>query len=102
MTSPISSEQPGGTSSPGTPPTRHTRAGAIWTAVVAALVLLVLLIVFFLQNDTPTLVTFFGFEGSIALGLALFIAAVGGGAIVALVGAVRIIQLRSATRRSRR
>ncbi|BBE21780.1 hypothetical protein MN0502_06630 [Arthrobacter sp. MN05-02] len=81
---------------------RHTRAGAIWTAVIAAIVLLVLLIVFFLQNDTPVLVTFFGLEGSIALGLALLIAAVGGGAVVALVGAIRIIQLRAVARRNRR
>jgi uncharacterized integral membrane protein len=69
---------------------------------VCALILLVLLIVFFLQNETPVLVTFFGLEGSIALGLALLIAAVGGGLVVALVGAVRIIKLRAAARRSTR
>ena len=91
-----------GTTAPAGKGESHTRAGAIWTAVIAALVLLVLLIVFFLQNDAPVLVTFFSLEGSIALGLALLIAAVGGGAVVALIGAVRIIQLRAAARRNRR
>ncbi len=82
--------------------TSHSRSGAVWVAVISALILLVLLIVFFLQNDVPVLVTFFGFEGSIALGLALLIAAVGGGIVVALVGAIRIIKLRAATRKSRK
>lgn len=80
----------------------RSRSGAVWTAVVCALVLLVLLIVFFLQNEAPVLVTFFGLEGSIALGLALLIAAVGGGLVVALVGAVRIIRLRATARRAAR
>lgn len=82
--------------------TARSRSGAVWVAIVSALILLVLLIVFFLQNDAPVLVTFFGFQGSIALGLALLIAAVGGGIVVALVGAIRIIKLRAANRRSRK
>ncbi|GAA1336054.1 lipopolysaccharide assembly protein LapA domain-containing protein [Arthrobacter roseus] len=78
----------------------RSRSGAIWVAVVSALILLLLLIVFFIQNEAPVLVAFFGFEGSIALGLALLIAAVGGGIVVALVGAIRIIKLRASNRRS--
>ena len=79
---------------------RVTRAGVMWVAVVAALVLFVLLVVFFIQNQDLVLVRFLGFDGAVPLGLALFIAAVAGGVLVAVVGAVRIVQLRAATRRA--
>jgi uncharacterized integral membrane protein len=77
-----------------------TRAGVAWTATVAALVLLILLITFIVQNQDNARVRFFGLDGSISLGIALLIAAVGGGALVAVAGAVRIIQLRARTRRT--
>lgn len=83
-------------------PHRVTRAGMVWTAVAAALVVLVLLIVFILQNQAYVQVRFFGLEGSVPLGVALFIAAVGGGILVAIAGAARIIQLRVATHRQRK
>lgn len=79
-----------------------TRAGAAWTAVVAGLVLFILLIVFFIQNQDVVAVHFLGLTGPVPLGVALFIAAVAGGVVVAVTGAVRIIQLRSASRRARR
>ncbi|MCX6499740.1 MAG: lipopolysaccharide assembly protein LapA domain-containing protein [Arthrobacter sp.] len=80
---------------------RVTRAGMVWAAVASALVVLVLLIVFILQNQEYVQVKFFGLEGSVPLGIALFIAAVGGGVLVAIAGAARIIQLRLATHRQR-
>ncbi|WP_457974539.1 LapA family protein [Arthrobacter sp. D1-17] len=92
----------------GTPPppagdTRRpvTRAGMIWAAVASALVVLVLLIIFILQNQVLVQVKFFGLEGVVSLGLALFIAAVAGGVLVAMAGAARIIQLRAADHRRR-
>lgn len=78
-----------------------TRAGVIWAAVVAALVLLILLIVFILQNQEQASVKFLGFEGSVPLGMALFIAAVTGGVLVAVAGGARILQLRSNAHRAR-
>jgi len=78
---------------------RVTRAGMIWVAVATALVVLVLLIVFILQNQEAVQVKFFGLEGTVALGVALFIAAVAGGVLVAVAGAARILQLRAAARR---
>lgn len=81
-----------------------TRAGMAWTATIAALVLLILLIAFIVQNQDPARVRFFGLDGAISLGIALLslgiallIAAVGGGVLVAVAGAVRIIQLRART-----
>jgi len=83
------------------PERRVTRAGMIWAAVASALVVLVLLIVFILQNQELVQVKFFGLEGAVSLGVSLFIAAVGGGVLVAMAGAARIIQLRAAAHRRR-
>ena len=81
------------------PGTVVTRAGVVWVATIAALLLLILLIVFILQNQGPAEVHFFGLDGTIPQGIALLIAAVGGGLLVAVSGAVRIIQLRIIARR---
>lgn len=81
---------------------RFTRASATWVAVGVALLLLILLIVFMLQNSTKTEVQFLAAEGTIPLGLALLIAAVGGGVVVAIAGIARVTQLRLGARRERR
>jgi uncharacterized integral membrane protein len=73
----------------------------VWAAVACALVVLILLIAFILQNQEYVQVKFFGLQGSVPLGIALFIAAVGGGVLVAIAGAARIIQLRVAAHRQR-
>jgi uncharacterized integral membrane protein len=70
--------------------------------VAVGLVVLVLLIVFFVQNQDMVTVRFFGLEGSLALGTTLFIAAVGGGVLVALAGGARILQLRIINHRRQR
>ncbi|MET3809110.1 putative integral membrane protein [Arthrobacter sp. UYEF3] len=79
-------------------PTDVTRAGMIWVAVSAGLVLLVLLIIFILQNQDRVTVYYFGAAGELSLGMALFIAAVAGGILVAIAGAARILQLRKQRR----
>ncbi len=79
-----------------------TRAAAVWVAVAISLAVLVLLIIFFIQNQDQVRVYFLGLEGSLALGIALFIAAVGGGILVALAGGARIIQLRIQGHRRRK
>jgi hypothetical protein len=48
----------------------------VWAAVVVALLALILLIVFILQNQQPAKVLFLGLDGTAALGMALFTAAV--------------------------
>ena len=89
------------TPAPAPEPRQVTRAGMVWVAVASALVVLILLIAFILQNQEYVQVKFFGLEGSVPLGIALFIAAVGGGVLVAIAGAARIIQLRIAAHRAR-
>ncbi|HSE46146.1 MAG TPA: lipopolysaccharide assembly protein LapA domain-containing protein [Gemmatimonadales bacterium] len=71
-------------------------------ATGAALLLLILLIVFMLQNSTKVEVHFLGWTGTIPLGMALLIAAVGGGVVVAIAGVARVTQLRLHARRTRR
>lgn len=83
-------------------PARITRVSAVWVATAAALVLLILLIVFVLQNSTKVEVHFLGLSGTIPLGMALLIAAVGGGVVVAIAGGARVAQLRMNARRIRR
>lgn len=75
-----------------------TRAGMIWVAVSAGLIVLILLIIFILQNQDRVTVHFLGIAGELSLGMALFIAAVAGGVLVAIAGAARILQLRSQRR----
>jgi uncharacterized integral membrane protein len=90
----------GSSPAPGAP--RLTRASAVWVATGAALLLLILLIVFMLQNSTKVEVHFLGMTGTIPLGMALLIAAVGGGVAVAIAGIARVTQLRMNARRTRR
>lgn len=82
-------------------PPHPSRAGFVWTATVAGLVLLGVLIVFILQNQEQVSVQYFGLVGSVPLGIALCIAAVVGGLLVAVAGAIRIAQLRTAATRLR-
>ena len=79
---------------------RPTRASAIWVATGAALVLVILLIVFMLRNSAKATLHFLGLSGTVPLGLALLIAAVGGGVLVAIAGIARVTQLRRAVRRT--
>lgn len=81
---------------------RLTRASAAWVATAVALLLLILLIVFMLQNTRRVEVHFLGLAGSLPLGMALLIAAVGGGVVVAIAGVARVTQLRMSARQTRR
>jgi uncharacterized integral membrane protein len=62
----------------------------------------VLLIILIMQNQNVVRVRYLGFSGSVPLGTALLIAAVGGAAVVTIVGVIRLTQLRFTARRARR
>ena len=91
-----------GTATPSPNALVTTRPTAAWFATAVALVLLVLLIILILQNQDVVELHYLGFTGSMPLGMALFIAAVAGAAVVAIVGVVRLTQLRVTARRARR
>jgi uncharacterized integral membrane protein len=84
------------------PGLRHSRAGGLWTGLIASAVVLILLLVFILQNGAPVVINFLGFSGSLPTGVALLFAAVAGLLLVAIPGGLRMLQLRRAARRGER
>jgi uncharacterized integral membrane protein len=82
-------------------PLRRSRTSGAWVGVVAAAVLLVLLVVFIAQNTQDVQISFLWADGTAPLSVALLIAAVIGIALTALVGTLRILQLRRRVRRDR-
>jgi uncharacterized integral membrane protein len=71
-----------------------TRAGALWTALIAGFLILILLLIFITQNTTSASFQFFVWHWSLPLGVAILLAAVGGGLLTVAVGTARILQLR--------
>lgn len=82
------------------PSTQFTRAGALWSALIAGFLILILLLVFVAQNTASTPFTFLGWHWSLPLGVAFLLAAVGGGLLTVAVGTARILQLRRAARKN--
>ncbi|MEE2853523.1 MAG: lipopolysaccharide assembly protein LapA domain-containing protein [Actinomycetota bacterium] len=77
-----------------------TRAGALWSSLVAGFVILILLLIFITQNTSPTDFKFLGWHWSLPLGVAILLAAVVGGLITVAAGTARILQLRRAAKKS--
>ncbi|MFE0747473.1 lipopolysaccharide assembly LapA domain-containing protein [Gordonia sp. NPDC058843] len=78
----------------------HTRTRATWFGVVIGAIILVLLLVFIVQNlDSQTIELLF-WEVNLPLGVSLLIAAIAGALIVALVGGLRMLQLRRALKKT--
>jgi len=80
------------------PSTKTSRA---WWTLAAGLLLLLLVIIFMAQNGSHVQVKFLWIKGDLALGVALFAAAIMGGLTVLLLGAGRILQLRHQAKRAR-
>ena len=76
-----------------------TKASTAWITWCVTAVILVGLIVFILQNTERTDVSFLWMDGSAPLGVMLLIAAVGAALITALLGTIRIAQLRKLSQR---
>jgi uncharacterized integral membrane protein len=79
---------------------KFTRAAALWSALVVGFLILILLLVFILQNTDSTTVHLFAWSYSLPVGVAILLAAVGGGLLTFLAGTVRIIQLRRAAKKN--
>jgi uncharacterized integral membrane protein len=84
---------PAGTTS-ADPAVKFTRAGALWTALIVGFLILILLLIFVAQNTASTPFTFFAWHWSLPLGVAILLAAVGGGLLTVAVGTARMLQLR--------
>lgn len=100
-TDPITTEPTATT--PSTPAKkRPTRVSGAWISAIVAIVLLAFLLVFILQNLNSVTVNFLGMSGSLPIGIAMLLAALGGMIVIALVGGARILQLKKAGRRARK
>ena len=79
---------------------RRTRLSGVWVAVSVAAVVLLVLLVFIIENLDSVRIAFFGAQGHLPLGIALLLAAICGGLLVAIPGYGRTLQLRRALRKS--
>lgn len=79
----------------------RTKTGIAFGSLIAGAIVLILLLVFILENTQTVKISFFGVSGHLPLGVALLLAAIGGGLLVGVVGTARIIQLRRHVRRRR-
>ncbi|BBZ72473.1 LapA family protein [Mycobacterium paraseoulense] len=84
---------------PKEPAIRFTRAGALWSALIAGFLILILLLIFITQNTAETPFTFLGWHWNLPLGVAILLAAVVGGLITVAVGTARMLQLRRAAKK---
>lgn len=82
------------------PSRRPTRIGAAWVALIVAAIVLIFLLIFIVQNSGPVQIRYFGFEGTIPLGVAMLFAAIAGALTAALLGTVKILQLRKKNRQA--
>lgn len=79
-----------------------TRTGFTLVATVLGLVLALLMLVFVLQNGERQSYEFLWMDFTLPSGVAMLVAAIAGGLVVALIGIGRIAQIRLAARRHRR
>lgn len=83
------------------PINNKTRTSTAWFMTVGSVIGLVILLIFILQNLQDISIKFFGFNWKIPLGIAMLLAAVLGGVLVALFGTARVIQLRHRLRQNK-
>jgi uncharacterized integral membrane protein len=79
---------------------KYTRAASLWTSLTAGFLILIVLLIFITQNTGSVTLAFFGWRWTLPLGVAILLAAVGGGLITVLVGTARIYQLRRAAKKN--
>ncbi|WP_306307550.1 LapA family protein [Nocardia tenerifensis] len=90
---------PPATTPPVTAPTKtrqslSTRTGTTWMSLIAGALILIVLLVFILQNLDQVDVGLFFWHFSLPLGVAVLLSVIGGALVMALVGGLRILQLR--------
>ena len=69
-------------------------AGGTWIALIAGALLLIVLLVFIMQNQDQVDLVLFAWNFRFPAGIGFLLAAIGGALIMALVGGVRMFQLR--------
>ncbi|MFI9407380.1 lipopolysaccharide assembly LapA domain-containing protein [Nocardia sp. NPDC052316] len=103
-TAPTPPTAPPATTPPSTVPAKHrqslsTRTGTTWMSLIAGALILIILLVFILQNLDQVEVGLFFWHFSLPLGVAVLLSVIGGALVMALVGGLRILQLRRVAKR---
>ena len=80
------------------PASERVRSGRV--GLITAAVFLILLVVFIAQNTATASIHLLGFNGHLPLGLTILISAIIGLLIAAVLGSIRIMQLRRALKRN--
>ncbi|WP_279106578.1 LapA family protein [Gordonia paraffinivorans] len=78
----------------------HTKTRATWFGVIIGALILVLLLVFIVQNLENQRIELIFWEVNLPLGVSLLIAAIAGALVVALIGGLRMLQLRRALKKA--
>lgn len=76
-------------------------AGGAWVALIIGALLLILLLIFIMQNQQSVQLSFFTWEFAFPAGVGFLLAAIAGGLIMAMVGGVRMMQLRRQIKRGK-
>lgn len=79
---------------------KFTRAASLWTSLTAGFLILIVLLIFIIQNGDSVPFHFFGWHWRLQQGVAILLAAIGGGLITVLAGTARIYQLRRAAKKN--
>jgi uncharacterized integral membrane protein len=72
------------------------------TGLIVGMVVLIVVLIFIIQNTHAVDITFLGAHLQLSLAVALFLAGIAGGLLMAAAGTARITQLRRIMRRDRR
>lgn len=84
------------------PRVRGSFAGGTWIAMIVGALLLIFLLVFILQNQQEIELHLFAWSFTFPAGIGYLLAAITGALIMALVGGVRMIELRRQVKRQAR
>jgi len=103
----VSPDQPPESTAPAqdnTPPpesaVKYTRAASLWSSLTMGFLILIVLLIFITQNTASAQFSFLNLRWTLPLGVAILLAAIGGGLLTVLVGTARIFQLRRAAKKN--
>jgi uncharacterized integral membrane protein len=80
---------------------KHTRTRAAWVGLIVGVLITLVLLIFIVQNLDKQKIELFFWTAELPLGVSLLIAAILGALITALIGALRMMQVRRAMKKSR-
>ena len=84
------------------PTVQGSFAGGTWLALIAGCLLLILLLVFILQNQQSAELNFFSWHFQFPSGVGFLLSAIAGALIMALVGGVRMLELRRQVKKEKK